>query len=405
MKDPHSCQEAVERLTLEGRIDSITAREVETLFKDAIMNGKRLIVADMTGVNYVSSAGLRVFITFQKELKKAGGEICFLNTADIVFSVFKISGLTDIFRFLSSEEEAKTFTEDALKRTQETMEVPAGPIEMRVLSKTLRQGHLSVIGSEEKLLCAGYSEADVETVRASDLHSATGLAALGNAYEDYKDYFGETAVIDGNIFVYPALKRSAVDFIIHSEGEQGILHHFLYGFSFQGELSHVASFEPKDGFFTLDDLVDAVFLLASSNIVGITAIFESKGVLGMRLKKVPIRETHGKTEKDIFSRDSFTEWIDYSIEPEDIYNLVVLTGIAVKDGGAVRGEAEKIIPREGRFHIHGVVFDKKPFNKAIDNFTHEIKRVVTEMEPQRVLHLLGKTRIGPGLMGIVELGG
>jgi anti-anti-sigma factor len=405
MKDPQPSQETVERLTLKGRIDSITAREVETLFKNAIMNGKRLIVADMTDVNYVSSAGLRVFFTFQKELKKAGGEICLLNTADMVLSVFKISGFTSIFRFLSSEEEARTFTEDALRRTQETREVSAGPFAMRVLSRTLRQGRLSVIGNEEKLLCAGYSEADVATVRASDLHSATGLAALGNAYEDYKDYFGETAVIDGNIFVYPALKRSAVDFIIHSEGEEDILYHFLYGFSFRGELSHIASFEPNNGFFTLDDLVDSVFLVASSNIVGITAIFESKGILGMRLKKVPIRETQGKTETDIFSRDSFTEWIDYSIEPEDIYNLVVLTGIAVRDRGAVRGEAGKIIPREGRFHIHGVVFDKKPFNKAIDNFPHEIRRVVTGMEPQRVLHLLGKTRIGPGLMGIVELGG
>ena len=138
--------------------------------------------------------------------------------------------------------------------------------------------------------------------------------------------------------------------------------------------------------------------------MGITGIFESKGLFGMRLKKVPLKENRGAGETNIFSGESFPEWIDYSIEPEDIYNLVVMTGIAVRDRQSVRGDADRIIPREGRFHIHGVVFDKKPFNKIMDNFPNELKRVVTAMEPQRILHLLGKSRIGPGLMGIVELG-
>lgn len=405
MDDPYSSQETVERLLLKGRIDSITAREIETLFRDAIMAGKRLIVADMTDVNYVSSAGLRIFISFQKELKKAGGEICLFNAAAPVYSIFEISGFTNIFRFISSEDEVSGLTDDALKNARETRDVPTDRIALRALSKARHPGRLWVIGSEEKLLPADYCETDVQAVRASDLQFATGLAALGSTYEDYKGYFGETAVIDGNIFVYPALKRSAVDFIIHTEGERDTAYHFLYGFSFHGKFSHIASFEPKDGFFTLDDLIDSSFLLASSNIVGITAIFESKGIFGMRLKKTPLRETHGKEEKDIFSGDSFPEWIDYSIEPEDIYNLVVMTGIAVKERSSVTGEVKKIIPEQGRYHIHGVVFDKKPFNKLIDNFPYELRRVITKMEPQRVLHLLGKTRIGPGLMGIVELGG
>jgi hypothetical protein len=125
----------------------------------------------------------------------------------------------------------------------------------------------------------------------------------------------------------------------------------------------------------------------------------------MRLKKIPIRENSNPGETDIFSGESFPEWMDYSIEAEDLYNLVVITGIAVKNRSGVQGAADRIIPREGRYHTHGIVFDKKPFNKIIDNFPNELKRVVTGMEPHRVLHLLGKTRVGPGLLGIVELGG
>ncbi len=404
MNDPYSKQEIIERLTLTGRVDSITSREIETLFRDTVMSGKRLIVADMTGVNYVSSAGLRIFIAFQKELKKAGGEICLFNIAPAVYSIFEMSGLTNIFRFFSTEDDIKGLT-GQLQDGGGTRELSTDRIALRVLTTNRPAGSFTVIGSEEKLSCAGYDENDVRTVRASDMRFATGLAALGHAFEDYKGYFGETAVIDGNIFVYPALKRSAVDFIIHTEGQRETTYHFLYGSSFRGKFNHVASFEPKDSSFTLDELVDSAFLASSSHTMGITAIFESKGLFGMRLKKVPLRENRTAAETDIFSGESFSEWIDYSIEPEDIYNLVVMTGIAVKDKGSPAADTGTIIPREGRYHIHGVVFDKKPFNKMIDNFPNELKRVITRMEPQRVLHLLGRTRIGPGLMGIMELGG
>jgi hypothetical protein len=182
-------------------------------------------------------------------------------------------------------------------------------------------------------------------------------------------------------------------------------YHFLHGFSFTGKFRHILSFEPGDRSLTLDRLVDCAHLVSPSPVIGVVAIFESKGILGMRLKKIPLEENRGGGESDIFSGASFAEWIDYSIEAEDIYNLVVMTGIAAADRDGLSGDADRIIPKGGRFHMHGIVFDKKPFNRTIDNFPNELRRIVTGMEPQRVLHLLGKSNIGPGLMGIVELGG
>ncbi len=404
MEDIPSARETAGRLRLAGRIDSITSREIESLFREAIMAGKRLIVADMTGVNYVSSAGLRIFISIQKELKKAGGEVCLLNTGPSVYPIFEMSGLTTIFRFLSSEDEINRFMETR-EDNGETKELATDKAALRVHTGNCPAGSFNIIGSEEKLPSAGYCEEDIRTVNASDTRFATGLAALGPSFEDYSGYFGETAIIDGSIFVYPALKRSAVDFIIHGEGERGSACHFLYGFSFSGKFRHVAYFEPKNDFLTLDELVDAVFSVSSAGTVGITAIFESKGLYGMRLKKVPLQKNRAEAEKDIFSGENFPEWVDYSIEPEDIYNLVIMTGIAVRQRADGRAGADRAIPEGGRCHFHGVVFDKKPFNRTINNFTHELGRIVNKMEPLRVLHLLGKTRIGTGLAGIIELDG
>jgi anti-anti-sigma factor len=405
MNDLLSPEQTVEKLFLTGRIDSITCREIEALFRNAIMGGKRLIVADMTAVSYVSSAGLRVFLSVQKELKKAGGEVCFLGCPSTVHSIFEISGFTKIFRFLSTGDDIARFLRSP-GGDAEIREVPFDHAVLRVLSRTASAGSLTLIGSEEKLPSASYGEGDVVSVRAADMRFAGGFAALGHSFEDYKGYFGETIVLDGNIFVYPALRRSAVDFIVHTEGEMDTVYHFLHGFSFTGDFAHIVSFEPAgDNRFTLDTLVESAHTVSSSPVIGITAIFESKGLFGMRLKKIPLEEIRGPGEGDIFSGKSFSEWVDYSIEPEDIYNLVVIAGISARQRDRVTGDADRAIPREGRAHVHAVVFDKKPFNRMPDNFPNELRRIVTGMEPQRVVHLMGRSNIGPGLMGIVEIGG
>lgn len=393
----------IELIRLEGRIDSITCRETESIFRNAVIAGKRTIVADMTEVNYVSSAGLRVFLSFQKELRKAGGEVSFLKTSPAVYSIFEISGFTSIFTFLASPDEIA-----ALRRGKGhagTREAVFEGGTLKFLSLNKPGASLSIIGTEEKLSSADYTDNDVRSVQASRVDFAAGVAALGNDYENFREYFGECAVIDGNIFVYPAMPRSAVDFIIHSSGERDTIYHFLHGFSFTKELGHLVSFEPAADHTTLDVLMSGITSAAPSPVIGITGIFESRGLFGMRLKKVPLRENRGAGPTDIFSPENFPEWIDYSIEPEDIYNIVVFTGVAVRDRASAAGSAAAVIPASGLFHVHGIVFDKKPFNKVIDNFSNELRRITTGMEPQRVLHLTGRSRIGQGLFGIVELDG
>ncbi|MHB8110429.1 MAG: STAS domain-containing protein [Syntrophorhabdaceae bacterium] len=391
-------------LKLAGRIDSITCRETDSLFRDAVMAGKRIIIADLKDVNYVSSAGLRVFLSIQKELKKAGGQVCFFNTSPSVYSVFETSGFTTIFRFLESSYDlqqcSKVSEDESLLRD---IHIEGG--DLRILSKDRTRVKLTLIGCEQKLASAGYTREDVISVNASAIDFATGLAALGTEFDDYKGYFGETIVINGNLFVYPAIPRSAVDFIIHKSNKRDAVYHFLHGFSFPEEFRHIAAFEPSAEYVTLDQMIDSILQVTDSPVIGISGIFESKGLFGMRLKKIPLQENAGVPGIDIFSSEHFSDWIDYSIEAEDVYNLMVITGIAVREKTLQHGSTDEVIPKGSRFHIHGVVFDKKPFNKDIDNFSHELDRIVAGMEPQKVLHLLGKSRVGSGLMGIVEIDG
>lgn len=96
----------VKVLNLEGALDSQTAAETETRLNKLIMGGNNKLVVNLNGVNYISSAGLRVFLMANKLIKKQNGalSICCLNST--VKEVFEISGFDMIFKIFETEKEA-----------------------------------------------------------------------------------------------------------------------------------------------------------------------------------------------------------------------------------------------------------------------------------------------------------
>lgn len=82
-------------IKLEGRLDSVTAPELETALKESIV-GVTDLVFDLAGLDYVSSAGLRVLLVAQKTMNKQG-DMKIVHVCEEVYEVFDITGFTDIF--------------------------------------------------------------------------------------------------------------------------------------------------------------------------------------------------------------------------------------------------------------------------------------------------------------------
>jgi anti-sigma B factor antagonist len=80
-------------LAIDGRIDTITAPEFEKEI-DAIADVTQLVL-DFSGVEYISSAGLRVVLKAQK-LMNQKGKMKLINVNDDVMDVFDITGFLDI---------------------------------------------------------------------------------------------------------------------------------------------------------------------------------------------------------------------------------------------------------------------------------------------------------------------
>src|SRR5450432_1548910 len=88
---------SVRLLTLGGRLDTETAVDVELALQDLLGAGEREFLIDLTGIGYVSSAGLRVLLSLAKQLDGGKGSLrlCGLNAA--VNQVFDVAGFSKLF--------------------------------------------------------------------------------------------------------------------------------------------------------------------------------------------------------------------------------------------------------------------------------------------------------------------
>ena len=77
-----------------GRLDTTTAPTLETAINDNITTCKT-ITLDLNGLNYISSAGLRVLLTTQKKIKTTG-TMKLINVSSDIMEVFEITGFVDI---------------------------------------------------------------------------------------------------------------------------------------------------------------------------------------------------------------------------------------------------------------------------------------------------------------------
>lgn len=81
-------------VAMTGRLDTTTAPELEAELTDELSAVKELVF-DLSGLEYVSSAGLRVFLMTQKQMNRQGSTMIVKNVAPEIKEVFDLTGFSD----------------------------------------------------------------------------------------------------------------------------------------------------------------------------------------------------------------------------------------------------------------------------------------------------------------------
>ena len=98
--------EGITVLGLDGSIDSSTTPTFEAELARAIDAGAKRILIDLSGVDFISSAGLGAFLVAARKLAPGGGTLSVSGPNDSVRDVFDLSGFSTLFKIFHSEGEA-----------------------------------------------------------------------------------------------------------------------------------------------------------------------------------------------------------------------------------------------------------------------------------------------------------
>lgn len=91
-------------ISISGRFDAQNAQKVDAEVKSLIEQGNKYIAIDLTEINYMSSAGLRILLSNRKLTKEKGGSLVLVNPQENVMEVLELSGFSNIFFIMNSIE-------------------------------------------------------------------------------------------------------------------------------------------------------------------------------------------------------------------------------------------------------------------------------------------------------------
>jgi len=111
----HSRNGDVSVVVVDGYLDAHTAPQFERALQDEIAAGHVKLAIDCSGLTYISSAGLGVFMGFIEEVRESQGDIKICGLTPKVRQVFEILGFEGIYDILDSVPAAlDRFAQDAI---------------------------------------------------------------------------------------------------------------------------------------------------------------------------------------------------------------------------------------------------------------------------------------------------
>jgi anti-anti-sigma factor len=94
------------KITLVGRLDSVTVGNVETPFTAAVSGAGRNVVLDLTSLEFLSSLGIRLLLSSARAVARRGGKVVLFGAQPMVREVLSAMALDEVLPLVNTEKEA-----------------------------------------------------------------------------------------------------------------------------------------------------------------------------------------------------------------------------------------------------------------------------------------------------------
>jgi anti-sigma B factor antagonist len=93
-------------IKVEGDVDAASSIYLDKAISDALSRGQKRILIDCNQLDYISSAGLGVFMSYIQDFESSDSRFVLFGLSDRVAGVFEILGLDQLLTIVNSKEEA-----------------------------------------------------------------------------------------------------------------------------------------------------------------------------------------------------------------------------------------------------------------------------------------------------------
>jgi anti-anti-sigma factor len=373
-------------LKVEGRLDGYWADHLARVLEDVIREGTRHLKLNLAAVAYLSSAGIRVLIRTHKQLSAIQGSFSISETSEAVSSILQLTGLAELLTRAVSSAGEETPSGSPRRLEKEN-------VKFEIIDLT-PQAQLScrMTGNPERLQGRALREEDCHSVTFSGSTLGLGLGALGNNFAECADRFGEFLAVPGAVAYLPADGTNVPDYML-AAGEFVPQMKVLYGILCEGDFRMAAHFERKDDskLATLSEIVAGCQEIAGTEILGITMVAESSGLIGAALRRSPALQT---PQAAPFDFPQVRDWLSFTAEPVHSRALTLVVGVAARSGAETLAPVLRPLGKELGMtgHFHAAAFSYRPLKKRETDLKATTAMLFETESLQGLLHLLNDDR-------------
>jgi anti-anti-sigma factor len=371
-------------LEIQGRLDGYWADHLSQSLDDVVREGTRNLRLNLSGISYLSSAGIRVLVRAHKQFSAIQGSFSVSEPSEAVRSILELTGLMDLLipavtPILKASPSGARILEEENIRFEAISLNPEARLSCRV------------IGDPAQLLGDRFREEDCRSVAFSKSSFGLGLGAFGRSFADCAGRFGEFLAAGGAVAYLPSDGTNVPDYML-ATGTFIPQIEVLYSILCEGDFQMVVHFERKDtgGAAKLDELVEGCLEIVGSETLGVVMIAESAGLIGTALQRSPALRN---SDSALFAFPQVRDWLSFAAEPVFTRALTLVVGVAARKAPALLMSLLRPLGQSKLIgHFHAAAFSYRPVKKREMDLQAATASLFEAETPQALLHLLNDDR-------------
>jgi anti-anti-sigma factor len=380
---------AVVRLT--GRLDGESARHLSDTIEELLREGARAIELDMSGVEYLSSAGLRVLAQKAEDLAALRGSLDVVTPSPEARTMLEVAGL---YAGMVRQDAPTRISRSSGRFTHWGMR-----------STNAQHGSYEVSRySDDGVCCRLYGPgasplggpvdlARCRPVRFPARSFGVGVGAIGRRIEDTAPRFGELIAAEGVLAFLPTEGMRTPDYMLSyaSHAQEAVLVSGLAWDGLFGELMRFSTLPDSDE-VPLAELAEVCVEMSGTDAVAIALVAEMHALVGASLLRSPGLLPRSLTEATEASE--LREWLSFTPEPAHLGCTALIVGVVARRPSEPLAGHLRPLDKSGDLqgHLHAAVFPYVPVPQRTVMLPELIGRLFEVSAPKDVLHLLHDDR-------------